>query len=152
QLSWPAHQAPQASAPVAVAARMPEAPAGPLAFGPPWPPSEDDWLSEIAADAWLHPLDGPTRQMPIRSSRVFGAERPGERPPECRSGHCGVDIGEGWGAPVHAVHDGVVDRVQRGPNEEHGGLYVRLAHRGGTIFTQYFHLAAIPRAIVPGRM
>src|SRR5262249_28994618 len=51
---------------------------------------------------------------------------------------------------VHAAHDGVVDRVQRGPNEEHGGLYVRLSHRGGTIFTQYFHLAAIPKWIQPG--
>jgi murein DD-endopeptidase MepM/ murein hydrolase activator NlpD len=51
---------------------------------------------------------------------------------------------------VHAAHEGVVDRVQRGPNEEHGGLYVRLAHREGTIFTQYFHLAAIPRRIEPG--
>jgi murein DD-endopeptidase MepM/ murein hydrolase activator NlpD len=40
--------------------------------------------------------------------------------------------------------------VQRGPNEEHGGLYVRLAHRDGTIFTQYFHLAAIPRKLEPG--
>jgi murein DD-endopeptidase MepM/ murein hydrolase activator NlpD len=51
---------------------------------------------------------------------------------------------------VHAAHDGVVDRVQRGPNEEHGGLYVRLAHRDGTIFTQYFHLAAIPRRLDVG--
>jgi hypothetical protein len=51
---------------------------------------------------------------------------------------------------VHAAHDGVVDRVQRGPNEEHGGLYVRLAHRDGRLFTQYFHLAAIPRRIEPG--
>ena len=89
--------------------------------------------------------------MPIRDARVFGAERPGDRPGECRGGHCGVDLGgEVWGEPVHAAHDGVVDRVQRGPNDEHGGLYVRLSHRGGTIFTQYFHLAAIPRWIQPG--
>jgi murein DD-endopeptidase MepM/ murein hydrolase activator NlpD len=120
-------------------------------FGPAWPPSERDWLAEIASDAWLHPLDGPTRRMPIRDSRVFGAERPGERPGECRNGHCGVDVGgEMWGEPVHAAHDGVVDRVQRGPNEDHGGQYVRLAHRDGTIFTQYFHLAAIPRWIQTG--
>jgi murein DD-endopeptidase MepM/ murein hydrolase activator NlpD len=123
----------------------------PPRFGPSWPPSEQDWLAEIAADAWLHPLDGPGRRMPIRDARVFGAERPGDRPPECRNGHCGVDIGgEVWGEPVHAAHDGVVDRVQRGPNEEHGGLYVRVAHHGGTIFTQYFHLAAIPKWIQPG--
>ena len=108
-------------------------------------------MAEIAGDAWIHPLDGPQRQMPLRDGRVFGAERPGERPAECRSGHCGVDIGgDVWGEPVHAAHDGVVDRVQRGPNEEHGGLYVRLAHHDGTIFTQYFHLAAIPRRIEVG--
>jgi murein DD-endopeptidase MepM/ murein hydrolase activator NlpD len=108
-------------------------------------------MAEIASDAWLHPLDGPKRRMPIRDARVFGAERPGDRPAECRGGHCGVDLGgEVWGEPVHAAHDGVVDRVQRGPNEDHGGLYVRLSHRGGTIFTQYFHLAAIPKWIQPG--
>ena len=126
-------------------------PPEPAAFGPAWPPTEKDWLAEIASDAWLHPLDGPARRMPIRDARVFGAERPGDRPGECRGGHCGVDLGgEVWGEPVHAAHDGVVDRVQRGPNDEHGGLYVRLSHRGGTIFTQYFHLAAIPRWIQPG--
>jgi len=133
---------------------LPQPPVGPPeppAYGPTWPPTEKDWLAEIASDAWLHPLDGPARRMPIRDARVFGAERPGDRPAECRNGHCGVDIGgEVWGEPIHAAHDGVVDRVQRGPNEDHGGLYVRLSHRAGTIFTQYFHLAAIPRWIQPG--
>ncbi len=139
--------APIAAPAVAAAAVVPEEPA----FGPAWPPTENDWMAEIAHDAWLHPLDGPVRRMPIRDARVFGAERPGDRPGECRGGHCGVDLGgEVWGEPVHAAHDGVVDRVQRGPNEEHGGLYVRLSHRGGTIFTQYFHLAAIPKWIQPG--
>jgi murein DD-endopeptidase MepM/ murein hydrolase activator NlpD len=107
-------------------------------------------MAEITHDTWIHPLDGPKRRMPVSDSRVFGAERAGDRPGECRNGHCGVDLSGPWGEPVHAVHDGVVDRVQRGPNEEHGGLYVRLAHRDGTIFSQYFHLAAIPRQLVPG--
>jgi Peptidase family M23 len=123
----------------------------PEPFGPAWPPSEGDWAREIATDAWIHPLDGPARRMPIRDARVFGAERPGDRPGECRGGHCGVDLGgEVWGEPIHAAHDGVVERVQRGPNDEHGGAYVSIAHRGGTIFTKYFHLAAIPRWIEPG--
>ena len=146
--------APKLASPAAIASAMPTVTPPPPpepTFGPSWPPSESDWQAEIASDAWIHPLDGPSRRMPIRDSRVFGAERPGDRPVECRSGHCGVDIGgEVWGEPVHAAHDGVVDRVQRGPNEDHGGLYVRLAHRDGTIFTQYFHLAAIPRWIQPG--
>jgi murein DD-endopeptidase MepM/ murein hydrolase activator NlpD len=122
----------------------------PPTFGPAWPPTEQEWLAEIVSDAWIHPLDGPRRRMPVSDSRVFGAERPGERPGECKNGHCGVDLSGPWGEPVHAAHDGVVDRVQRGPNEEHGGIYVRLAHRDGTIFTQYFHLAAVPRRLEPG--
>jgi hypothetical protein len=142
-----------AAAIAAVPAAAPAAPVAPAepTYGPSWPPTEQDWMGEIARDAWLHPLDGPVRRMPVRDGRVFGAERPGDRPGECRGGHCGVDLGgEVWGEPIHAAHDGIVDRVQRGPNEDHGGLYVRLSHRGGTIFTQYFHLAAIPKWIQPG--
>lgn len=119
---------------------------------PPAVTAEAEWVKEILRDVWLHPLAGPMRRMPSLDGAVFGAERPGERPPECKNGHCGVDIGgDVWGEPVLAVHDGVVDRVQRGPNDEHGGLYVRLSHRNGTVFTQYFHLAAIPRWIRVGR-
>jgi hypothetical protein len=147
--------APEPAKPVVPASHAvapPVVPPEPPTFGPAWPPAEEDWAATIAEDAWIHPLDGPERRMPANHARVFGAERPGERPPECRSGHCGVDLGgEVWGEPIHAVHDGVVDRVQRGPNEDHGGLYVRLAHRNGTVFTQYFHLAAIPKWVQPGR-
>jgi murein DD-endopeptidase MepM/ murein hydrolase activator NlpD len=128
----------------------PPAPPEEPRFGPSWPPTDADWQAEIASDAWIHPLDGPRRRMPISDSRVFGAERQGDRPGECNNGHCGVDLSGPWGEPVHAAHDGVVDRVQRGANEEHGGMYVRVAHRGGTIFTQYFHLAAIPRKLLVG--
>ena len=76
------------------------------------------WVADLAKDAWFHPLAGPRRRMPTNHLQAFGAERPGERPPECVSGHCGVDVGGGlWGEPVHAAHEGVVDRVNRGPNE-----------------------------------
>jgi murein DD-endopeptidase MepM/ murein hydrolase activator NlpD len=123
----------------------------PGSFGPEWPPSEASLIADLGRDAWLHPLAGPFRRMPSRDSRVFGAERAGDRPIECRKGHCGVDLGgEIWGEQVHAAHDGVVDRVQRAANEQHGGHYVRIAHRSGTVFTQYFHLAAVPRWIQPG--
>lgn len=123
----------------------------PDAFGPSWPPTEGSLLEELGRDAWIHPLAGPFRRMPQSDGRVFGAERPGDRPAECRNGHCGVDLGgEIWGEHVRAAHDGVVDRVQRGPNEERGGLYVRIAHREGTVYSQYFHLAAIPHSLQPG--
>jgi len=136
-----------------VTGRSAEAAAVPRKFGPPVPTDEDlamEFMSELNGDRWIHPLPGPERRMPIRSSRVFGASRHGDRPGECRSGHCGVDIGgEIWGEPVMAVHDGVVDRVKR-VDEGNGGMYVRIAHRDGTVFTQYFHLAAIPRDLGPG--
>lgn len=138
---------------VAVARPRPPVDEAPLpgAFGPEWPPSEASLLADLGRDAWVHPLAGPFRRMPLRDSRVFGSERAGDRPIECRKGHCGVDLGgEIWGEHVHAAHDGVVDRVVRAPNEQHGGHYVRLAHRNGSVFTQYFHLAAVPRALQPG--
>jgi murein DD-endopeptidase MepM/ murein hydrolase activator NlpD len=108
-------------------------------------------LSASEPERWIHPLPGPVRRMPLRDSRVFGAERPGDRPGECRSGHCGVDLGgEINREPVLAVHDGVIDRIQRGPNSLHGGRYVRIAHRDGTVFSWYFHLAEIPDHLTVG--
>jgi len=120
-------------------------------YGPEWPPTETSFLASLGQDAWIHPLSGPVRRMPRVDSRVFGAVRPGERPAECRNGHCGVDLGgEIWGEHVHAVHDGVVDYVQRNANPDRGGEFVRLSHREGTVFTQYFHLAAIPTGLERG--
>lgn len=122
-------------------------------FGPPAPDEEEmarEFLAALDGDPWIHPLPGPFRRMPIRGSRVFGAPRNGDRPGECQSGHCGVDIGgEMWGEPIYAVHSGVADRVNRDPSRS-GGMYVRVAHRNGTIYTQYFHLAAIPRHLHDG--
>jgi len=112
--------------------------------------ADDQLLVDLMHDAWLHPLAGPLRRMPRTHNGAFGAERGGARPPECISGHCGVDLGYVWGEPVHAVHDGVVDTVNRGPNEERGGIYVKVAHRGGTLYSWYFHLAAVPRWVQPG--
>ena len=54
------------------------------------------------------------------------------------------------GEHVYAVHDGVVDRVRREGADDPGGASVRLAHFGGVVFTQYFHLAGIPRGLVRG--
>jgi hypothetical protein len=130
-------------------ARPPRLPPG--WFGPEWPPTETSLLAALGRDSWVHPLAGPVRRMPRSDSRVFGAVRPGDRAIECRNGHCGVDLGgEIWGEHVHAVHDGVVDWVQRGPNQQRGGEFVRLSHRNGTVFTQYFHLAAIRRGLERG--
>jgi murein DD-endopeptidase MepM/ murein hydrolase activator NlpD len=151
------HEGPPSLRRVARAAPTPQAPPpGPPPlppgwFGPEWPPTEQSFLASLGQDAWIHPLSGPVRRMPRVDSRVFGAARPGERPAECRNGHCGVDLGgEIWGEQVHAVHEGVVDFVQRSANPDRGGEFVRLSHRDGTVFTQYFHLAAIPAGLERG--
>jgi murein DD-endopeptidase MepM/ murein hydrolase activator NlpD len=108
-------------------------------------------ISEIPErDLWLHPLAGPERKMPTRSTRRFGATRTGMRPDECRSGHCGVDLGEQRGEAVFAAHDGVVERVVEEDTGAPGGRYVRLNHRGGTITTSYMHLDSIRAGLHPG--
>jgi len=112
--------------------------------------AEDALIVDMMGVTWVHPLAGPTRRMPVTHNGAFGAERPGERPLECVSGHCGVDLGQSWGEPVYAVHEGVVDFVQRSSNDDHGGIFVRIGHRDGSLFSWYFHLAAVPRAIQPG--
>ena len=129
---------------VVVAASRPT-PEPPIAKADTAPP-----VDGLDNDVWIHPLAGPERRMPERDSRLFGAERVGDRPSECRGGHCGVDLAGAYGEPVYAVHDGVVERVQRNLNPDHGGRYVRLGHRNGTIATQYFHLSEIPRRLAEG--
>ena len=134
----------------AVSATQSAADPSPSAVNDPQKEADTALMGELMHDAWIHPLAGPTRRMPHSHNGAFGAERGGERPPECVSGHCGVDVGNVWGERVYAVHDGVVDFVNRGPNEERGGIFVRIAHRDGTLFSWYFHLAAVPRSIRPG--
>jgi hypothetical protein len=93
---------------------------------------------------WVHPLGGPERALPLNSSRKFGARRPFLRPPECRAGHCGVDLGSTRGDPVFAVSDGVVERIER--DETHdpkSGRYVRIGHDEGKVVSRYIHLDAI---------
>ena len=66
--------------------------------------------------------DSPARraatQDPANHTSAFGAVRDNIPPPECLQGQCGVDAGHEWGEPIHAVHDGVIDWVNRGPNDE----------------------------------
>jgi murein DD-endopeptidase MepM/ murein hydrolase activator NlpD len=122
----------------------PEPAPGPAFFGPAWPPTDADWTLAFAKASWVYPLPGPVRRTPKVDARVFGPAPPADRPASCRTeNHCGVDLGgELWGEHVYAALDGVVERVQADGNEERGGLYVRISHLGGMVFTQYFHLAA----------
>jgi murein DD-endopeptidase MepM/ murein hydrolase activator NlpD len=122
-------------------------------IGPPWPPTDEQWTAVLDAASGVFPLPGPTRRAITLDGRIFGLDPPkGGRPSLCREdGHCTVDLGgELWGEHVHAAFDGVVERVHGGDDERRGGHFVRLAHFGGQVFTQYFHLAATPRYIVRG--
>ena len=110
--------------------------------------------AENERDIWVHPLYGPERVLPARSSRRFGAPREGMRPEECREGHCGVDLGTRKGETVIAAHDGVVERVQRDADEGgrrgNEGRFVRINHKGGTVVTSYIHLDTIRNDLKPG--
>jgi hypothetical protein len=125
---------------------------GPPPFGPPWPPTDDDWLRGFERSSWIYPLPGPTRRAPTASDRIYGPAAPGNKPAYCRdNGRCSVDVGgELWGEHVYAVQDGVVERVHRAGDESRAGEYVVLAHFGGYVLTKYFHLAAIPLHLTPG--
>jgi len=125
----------------------------PIYFGPAWPPTDEDWTFAFAHDmSWIYPLPGPVRRPMKIDARIFGPE-PAKAPRAlCREeGRCGVDLGgQLWGEHVYAASDGVVDRVQAWGGDGRGGHYVRVAHLGGMAFTQYFHLAAVPRGLGRG--
>jgi hypothetical protein len=124
----------------------------PVFFGPPWPPTDEQWTAVFDQANWTFPLPGPARRPLTADDRVLGPEPPREHPARCRDEEvCGVDLGgDLWGEHVHAAMDGVVERVQGEGNDRRGGHYVRLSHFGGMVFTQYFHLAASPRRLGRG--
>jgi murein DD-endopeptidase MepM/ murein hydrolase activator NlpD len=132
------------------------------AMKPP-PPRPQDSMDEARAmmarnqsesDEWVHPLPGPERRFPIRDTRRFHAAREGVRPDECGGGHCGVDLGGKKGELVMAVHDGVVERVQRdaeeGGRRGNEGRFILINHKGGTVLTSYIHLDGIREDLRPG--
>jgi hypothetical protein len=100
--------------------------------------------------AWFHPLRAP-RTFPPNAACRFGAPRPGVRPAECELGHCGIDLVQREGSPVHAVYDGVVLKVVR--DELAGGIagrFVMLTHKSGALQTSYIHLQDIRPDLRPG--
>lgn len=146
---WLHHRRPVVTAappPSAAPAAEPEE----IAFGPHWPPTDEEWLEEFAHATWVYPLPGPARRRTHGNAELINGEPKGQA--RCRSdGRCGVDLGgELWGEHVYAAQDGVIDRVQRSSEDTPGGVYVRIAHWGGAVFTQYFHLAAVPQLLHAG--
>ena len=125
----------------------------PVYEGPAWPPTDEDWRRAFAESAWIYPLPGPARRAGTADDRILAGRTSTRREPPARhdQGRCGVDLGgELWGEHVYAVHDGVVDHVQRALGDDRGDVYLRLSHFGGMVFTHYFHLAAVPRGLGRG--
>jgi murein DD-endopeptidase MepM/ murein hydrolase activator NlpD len=129
----------------------PDAPPEPIAFGPTWPPTDEEWLAEFTRATWVYPLPGPLRRHAAGTRELFPVDAKA-LPPQCRAaGHCGVDLGgELWGEHVYAAADGIIDRVRRSTDDAPGGTTIRIAHWGGAVFTSYFHLAAVPTRLAAG--
>jgi hypothetical protein len=103
--------------------------------------------------AWTHPVTGTAELMPEQASRQFGAAREGIERPECREGHCGVDLDGPRGRPIVAVAAGTIVRVELNELGLDGrsGRYVRIEHDDGTL-TSYMHMDLVAELRVGDRV
>ena len=104
-------------------------------------------LSELTNGNWVRPVGGEVGR--LSQGQVFGAVRDGNRPDECGSGHCGVDLARVTGTPVVSVSDGVIAKVANDPYS-HAGLRVSIRHAHGKLETRYMHLDEIREDLKPG--
>ena len=130
----------------------------PPGMGPEWPPPDTDWMALFGRPGWTFPLPGPDRRAVVSDDQMAAIAQMAATAPNhsrgvrCRDDRrCGVNLGgQLWGEHVYAARDGIVDRVQRTEGGTGAGQYVRIAHSGQMVFTQYFHLAAIPSGLFRG--
>jgi hypothetical protein len=101
------------------------------------------------ADVWLQPLASIARPAVKRDRRLFYG-REGLPANECSGVRCSVEIDAAAGAIVMAVHDGVIEAVERNPAGREEGRFVRLNHRGGAIVSSYLQLDGIRQDLRPG--
>ncbi len=100
-------------------------------------------------DVWLQPLARSARSAVKHDRRLFFG-REGLPASECGGARCAVEVDASAGAVVMAVHDGVVEAVERSPKDAETGRFVRLNHRGGAIASTYFELDGIREDLRPG--
>jgi murein DD-endopeptidase MepM/ murein hydrolase activator NlpD len=104
-------------------------------------------------DSWLQPLAGITRRVAAHDRRLFYG-REGIPASECTLGRCAIDIEGPAGAVVMAVHDGVVEAVEREPDaaarQELEGRFIRIIHKGGAFTSSYLQLDGIREDLRPG--
>jgi murein DD-endopeptidase MepM/ murein hydrolase activator NlpD len=102
----------------------------------------------LAADGVIHPVVAEEQILPSGATGRFGADRPGDRPEECGSGHCGIDLRAPDGTLILAVRAGVVT-IARADEHGSGGRYVKINHDDGTA-TYYFHLDQLRPGLTAG--
>jgi murein DD-endopeptidase MepM/ murein hydrolase activator NlpD len=104
-------------------------------------------------DSWLQPLAGVARRVAAHDRRLFYG-REGIPASECTLGRCAVDIEGQAGAVVMAVHDGVIEAVEREPDaaarQELEGRFIRMIHKGGAFTSSYMQLDGIREDLRPG--
>jgi murein DD-endopeptidase MepM/ murein hydrolase activator NlpD len=96
----------------------------------------------------VHPVAVGDRIVPSGATGRFGAERHGDRPSECGSGHCGIDLRAEEGTVILAVRAGTVITARSDENGS-GGRFIKLTHADGTS-TYYFHLEQIRPGLTAG--
>lgn len=129
------------------------APARPVATAP--ASAKDPAVSDDdAPEVWLKPLAGGGHRVTGHDRQLFSSARQGVPAKECAGARCAVDIEAAAGDVVMAVHDGVVERVERDADEEgrrgHEGRFIRILHKGGTLATSYLQLDGIREDLRPG--
>jgi len=108
------------------------------------PPKLQPKPTEPFGGEWVYPLPG-IKKWKTTAEGSFGARRPGHRPPECRRGHCGVDLHGPRGMPVVAILPGTVVVIKRS-RWGAAGKMIRVRHDNGLI-SSYMHLDRIPRSL-----
>jgi murein DD-endopeptidase MepM/ murein hydrolase activator NlpD len=104
---------------------------------------------DSAADVWLQPLARVAHAVVKRDRRLFYG-REGLPASECAGARCSIEIDAAPDAIVMAVHDGVVEAVERDATAGEQGRFVRINHKGGEFVSSYFHLDGIREDLAPG--
>lgn len=106
------------------------------------------------SDVWVRPLSGRSHRFAIHDQQVFGVAREGLPAIQCGGGRCAVDIEAAPGAVVMAVHDGVVEAVERDADVDaqrgREGRFIRINHNGGSFVSSYLELDGIREDLRPG--
>ena len=122
--------------------------AAPAPAHAPVPPAP---ASPSGPDVWMQPLAAGRHRVLEHDRHLFASPRDGIPAADCRDGHCALDIEAAPGEVVMAVHDGVVETVERDPAAGGPkGRFIRINHHGGAMASTYLQLDGIREDLRPG--